>query len=89
MTTSTQNAPLSAVPWYTRLVDWIACFRDKHQQDHSYRNYGKFRVQYRDGHWTERMSYSAACNYAECFGGTVHWIGKFDPVATGSRAGRS
>lgn len=42
---------------------------------------GQWRVQYADGLWTRRMTYDAACEYAEMFGGQVHWIRYDDRAA--------
>ncbi|WP_434716279.1 hypothetical protein [Paraburkholderia sp. A3RO-2L] len=68
-------------PWHLRALDWVACELDKRRSTNALtRNYGRFRVQYSDGQWTEKMSYRAACNYADCFGGDVHWVGRHDPA---------
>lgn len=50
---------------------------------------GQWRVQYDSGEWTIRMTYDVARDYANIFGGAVHWIRYDDkaraPTETGDR----
>lgn len=42
---------------------------------------GQWRVKYNDGNWSRKMTHDTATQYAEMFGGEVHWVRYDDPAA--------
>lgn len=62
------------------MIRAIRRFLDKFPTSEGLLKSGQWRVHYTDGNWSEKMTNDAAWDYADMFGGTVHWVRYDDPA---------
>lgn len=65
------------------MIRAIRKFIDKRQRSTGLLKPGMWRVHYPEG-WSTRMTYDVATDYAEMWGGKVHYIRYHDPVTEGA-----